>query len=161
MKKNKGNALVQVVLSGKEQIAMLRPLDGMLVMSMLYHEQQVKSAAGFRDELEPQEPSGEELKLADTLIGATRIKKLDYSKYRDRYVEKLTELIQMKIAGKEVVQAPSPEEPKIINLMEALKRSVERAQAAETGAGEKGAAGGKKMAPSTRGKTAAAKRKSG
>jgi DNA end-binding protein Ku len=124
MSRNKVHAMVQVVMSGKEQVAMLRPMDGMLVMSMLYHEGQVKSAAGFRDELEQQEISDEELKLTDTLID-----------------------------GKEVVQAPSPEEPKIINLMEALKRSVEQAQSSE--------AESRKMAPSVRARKSQAKRKSG
>jgi DNA end-binding protein Ku len=153
MSRNKVHAMVQVVMSGKEQVAMLRPMDGMLVMSMLYHEGQVKSAAGFRDELEQQEISDEELNLTDTLIGATKVKKFDFAKYRDRYVETLTELIQMKIDGKEVVQAPSPEEPKIINLMEALKRSVEQAQSSE--------AESRKMAPSVRARKSQAKRKSG
>ena len=62
------------------------------------------------------------------------IKSFEYGKYRDLYKEKLTRLIQLKIEGKEVVQVRDPEEPKIINLMEALKRSVAEAQAA-SGAG--------------------------
>ena len=78
------------------------------------------------------------------VINVSTKKKLDLSLYKNKYSEKLTELIQMKIDGKEVVQVPSPEEPKIINLMEALKKSVAKAQAAGNG----------KSAPSKRAKRA-------
>jgi DNA end-binding protein Ku len=78
------------------------------------------------------------------------IKKFDFSKYKDIYKEKLTKLIQMKIEGKEVVQVRDPEEPKIINLMDALKRSVAEAQAANgvksTGGEKKAAKAGLKLA---------------
>jgi DNA end-binding protein Ku len=160
MHKRKVNAVVQVVMSGKDQLALIRPLDGLLAMSMLYHDQQIKSASGFEDEVEQQELNEDERKLTDTLIEASTLKDFDFSSYRDRYTDNLTRLIQMKIDGQEVVQAPSPEEPKIINLMEALKKSIERAQSpAEGEAGS--AAATKKMAPSVRAKKQTAKRKSG
>jgi DNA end-binding protein Ku len=162
MRKNKVNAFVQIVMSGKEQLALLRPLEGMLVMSMLYHQNNIKPAAGFQDELESQDLSDEELKLTDTLISATTVKSFDFSNYRDRYTDTLTELIQMKINGQEVVQAPNPDEPKIINLMEALKRSVEQAQTeAPPPRVTRSTGAGKRMAPSVRTKKPAAKRKSG
>jgi DNA end-binding protein Ku len=159
MHKRKVNAVVQVVMSGKDQLALIRPLDGLLAMSMLYHDQQIKSASGFEDEVEQQELNEDERKLTDTLIEASTLKDFDFSSYRDRYTDNLTRLIQMKIDGQEVVQAPSPEEPKIINLMEALKKSIERAQS--TAEGEAGSAATKKMAPSVRAKKQTAKRKSG
>lgn len=65
---------------------------------------------------------------------------------------KLKKVIEMKVAGKEIVQAPDHEEPKILNLMDALKKSVAEAQARLAGApagdsdGEETAA--KKLAPS-------------
>jgi DNA end-binding protein Ku len=160
MNKRKVNAVVQVVMSGKDQLALIRPLDGLLAMSMLYHDQQIKSASGFEDEVERQELSEDERKLTDTLIEASTLKDFDFSGYRDRYTDNLTKLIQMKIDGQEVVQAPSPEEPKIINLMEALKKSIERAQSTAEGEA-RSAAGTKKMAPSVRAKKQTAKRKSG
>ena len=54
----------------------------------------------------------------------------DYGAYKDEYVVRLTELIQKKVDGQEIVQVPDPEEPKIINLMDALKKSVAEASAA-------------------------------
>ena len=93
----------------------------------------------------------EELKLADTLISASVLKDFDIEEYKDAYIDKLQKLIKMKVDGEEIVQAPDPEEPKIINLMDALKKSVAEAQLG----------GRKKMAPSekVRGKKKAAKKK--
>ncbi len=102
--------------------------------------------------------------LADTLIQASTLKDFDYSRYRDLYKEKLTKLIQMKIEGQEVIQVHDPEEPKIINLMEALKRSVAEAQAAggqaANGAEKSKAKAGLQQAPSAKpGRAAAAKKR--
>jgi DNA end-binding protein Ku len=123
-------------------------------MTVLAHKNEVKSAEAFKDEVEQTGLAEEEIKLTNLLIGATTLKEFDLGSYKDNYKEKLTQLIQMKVEGKEVVQVPSPEEPKIINLMEALKRSVAQAQAG-TAAGKaapkaKASAGEKKMAPSAR-----------
>jgi DNA end-binding protein Ku len=130
-------AIAQVVLTGREQLVMVRPEDGMLVMSLLHYPKRVKEATPFKDELPKEELSKEELKLTNTLIGASVLQDFDLQSYKDAYVENLGKLIQLKIQGQEIVQAPDLEEPKILNLMEALKRSV-----AEAGA--------RKMAPSVK-----------
>ena len=143
------HALAQVVISQRDQLVLLRPLDDMLAMTILSHKKKVKSADLFRDEIEDSECTPEELQLASMLIDASRLKDFDYGSYTDRYVEKLTELIQLKVQGQDVVQAEDVEEPKIINLMEALKQSVAEAQ----GAAE---AAGKKQAPSAKTKRSTA-----
>jgi DNA end-binding protein Ku len=142
------HALAQVVISQREQLVLLRPLDDMLAMTILSHKKKVKSADLFRDEIEDSECTPEELQLASMLIDASRLKDFDYGSYTDRYVEKLTELIQLKVQGQDLVQAEDVEEPKIINLMEALKQSVAEAQGAA-------AAAGKKQAPSAKAKRSA------
>lgn len=139
------HALAQVVVSGREQLVLLRPVDNLLTMTVLHHDKNVKPIGQFSGELPEQETTPEELTLAETLINASRIEKFDLANYRDQYVENLTKLIQMKIDGEEVVAAPDPEEPKILNLMDALKKSVAEARSRS----------GKKMAPS---ETAPAKR---
>jgi len=131
-------AIAQVVLSGREQLVMLRPQDGMLVMSVLNYPKKVRAATPYREELPEEKPSASELALANTLIGASTLAEFDFQTYRDAYVENLTRLIQLKVEGREIVRAPDPEEPKILNLMEALKKSV-----AELGV--------RKMAPSVKG----------
>jgi DNA end-binding protein Ku len=138
MQTNGVGAIAEVVISQKEQVVLVRPIDGLLAMTVLNRKDEVKAASSFKDEVSDTPLTEAEISLTDTLIKASMIKNFDFGRYRDVYKEKLTKLIQMKIEGKEVVQVRDPEEPKIINLMEALKRSVAEAQAAggETGAGE-------------------------
>jgi DNA end-binding protein Ku len=130
MQTNGVAAICEVVISQKEQVVILRPVDGLMAMTVLNRKDEVKPAEAFKDEVTDTPSTQAETDLTDTLIKASIIKEFDFSKYRDVYKEKLTQLIQLKIEGKEVVQVRDPEEPKIINLMEALKRSVEEAQAA-------------------------------
>lgn len=51
-------------------------------------------------------------------------KKIDLAKYKDAYGEKVLQLIEAKVAGREVVAPPAEQEGQILNLMEALKKSV-------------------------------------
>lgn len=155
-------AIAEVVISQKEQVVLLRPLDGVLAMTVLIRKDEVKPATAFKDEIAETESSEAEVSLADTLIQASMLKDFDYARYKDLYKEKLTKLIQLKIEGKEVIQVHDPEEPKIINLMEALKRSVAEAQAAGSteGAEKNKAKAGLQQAPSAKpARTAAAKKK--
>ncbi len=162
------HALAQVVLSGKEQLVMLRPNDELIVMTVLHQDAKVKGIDGFRDEIVETELTKEEKKLTNTLIDASKIEDFDYASYKDNYVEKLTEVIQAKVDGQEIVQVADPEEPKIINIMDALKESVARAQAElvedtpvkKTAAKKtaKKSAAKKKMAPSAKPKTARRKK---
>lgn len=157
-------AVAEVVISQKEQVVLLRPIDGVLAMTVLNRKDEVKSASAFKDEISETEMSEAETSLADTLIKASILKNFDFSRYHDVYKEKLTKLIQMKIEGKEVIQIRDPEEPKIINLMEALKRSVAEAQAASgaqaTAEDKQAAKAGLKQAPSAKpAKAATAKKK--
>jgi DNA end-binding protein Ku len=152
-------AVAQVVLHNKEQLVTLRPVENLLVMSVLSYEQQVTKPATFAEEAPKVESSPEELNLVKTLIRAQTPKKFDLGKYQDVYTQKLTQLIEAKVAGQEVVAAPVTEHPQVINLMEALKQSVAKAQAS---AGEQSAEGKppKKMAASARGGAPPRKKKS-
>jgi len=155
-------AVAEVVISQKEQVVLVRPVDGLLAMTVLNRKDEVKSASSFKEEIAETTATEAEASLTDTLIKASMIKDFDFSRYRDVYKEKLTALIQMKIEGKEIIQVRDPEEPKIINLMEALKRSVAEAQAASAdavpaeSAEKKKAKADLKQAPSAKTEKAAA-----
>jgi len=84
----------------------------------------VTKPSAFAEEAPKTEVIPEELKLAKMLIGQSTAKRFDLSAYKDNYTEKLTQLVEAKIAGKEIVAPPAHEGPQIINLMEALKQSV-------------------------------------
>src|SRR5688572_13888087 len=66
-------AIAQVVISGREQLVMLRPQEGMLVMNVLNYPRRVREATPYRDELPEEKPSANELALANTLIGASTL----------------------------------------------------------------------------------------
>ena len=160
------HAVGQVVISSKEQLVLVRPIEELLAMTVLQYDSEVKKPVAFKDELVETGGSEEELKLTRTLIGAMKRKKFDIASYRDVYTEKLTQIIEAKVEGKELVAAPAVEEPQIINLMDALKESVRRAK--PEGEAEAPAATKKpprKVAASTRKRAAKAKttrkRKSG
>lgn len=133
MVKNEVCAIAQVVMSGREQLVMVRPFGKLLVMTGLHYPQRVRSAQEFEQEVDDIQLKPQEAALTDTLIGASQIADFDLGSYSDQYVTKLKKLIAMKVEGQEVVQVPDHEEPKILNLMDALKKSVAEAQAKAAG----------------------------
>jgi DNA end-binding protein Ku len=68
-----------------------------------------------------------ELEMAFTLIDIFR-KPFDPSEYQDHYREALAELIEAKLEGKQIVKAPPARETRVIDLADALKKSVEAAK---------------------------------
>jgi DNA end-binding protein Ku len=142
-------AVGQIVLAGRQQLVLLRPLEKLLTMSILQVASKVRGAQPFADEVEDQDMSKEELSLTDTLIQASTLEDFDYASYKDAYTEQVTELIRKKVEGEEIVQVPDREEPALLNLMDALKKSVAEAQSA------------RKMAPSAKETKKTRKKKSG
>ncbi|MBI3469557.1 MAG: Ku protein [Planctomycetes bacterium] len=149
--------VARVVLHGREQLVTIRPLDKLISMSILSYDAEIKKPSAFDDEIVTAEYSAEEMKLTKTLVDATTAAAVDLTQYKDEYTAKLVKLIEAKVEGRELVAVPSEPMP-VINLMEALRASVEKAQSA---AGAK-APPAKKMAASTRDrKPAPRKKKSG
>jgi DNA end-binding protein Ku len=68
-----------------------------------------------------------ELEMAKELIDNLTAP-FEADKYHDHYRERLLKVIQARVEGKEVVVAPSPEREKVVDLLEALRASVERTQ---------------------------------
>jgi DNA end-binding protein Ku len=116
-------AVVRFVMGTREYHALLRPSDGKLVLHTLYYGDEVR-------ELEARwklvEPSPQEVELAKKLIDALA-QDFDPGKYHDEYRAKLLELIQKKGEGQTIVPPAERREPaKVVNLMEALRQSVEQ-----------------------------------
>ena len=120
--------LAQIVLHGKEQLVLLRLVGDLLGMMTLQLDAEVTKPTAFSEEAPKAAYAPEELKLMETLIQSSTVEKLDYAQYKDVYTERLTKLIEAKVAGEELVRSPAHENAQIINLMDALKQSVEEAQ---------------------------------
>jgi DNA end-binding protein Ku len=151
------HAIARIVMHGKEQVVMLRPVDNLIAMTLLNYDDEITKPATFEDELTKAETTPEELKLAKTLIESSTSKKFDFSQYKDIYTQKLTQLIEAKVAGKEIVAPPAHEQAQIINLMDALRQSVAKAQKAAPA--ETAGKPSKKMAASVRKSEAGSRKK--
>ncbi|MFN8178871.1 MAG: Ku protein [bacterium] len=142
-------AVASAILSGREQMVAIRPIDGLLAMCILQFAEKVKEAREFADEVQETKVTPAERTLTKTLVDASTLSEFDFAQYKDNYVGELRKLIELKIEGQEIVQVADVDEPKVINLMEALKASVEGAKraAASRKPSEKVAT---KMAPSAK-----------
>ena len=118
--------LGQIVISGREELAVLRPVASVLTMSLLTYAAQVKPLSDFVDEVGEGKVSADELRLARTLIQQTSADKPKLDEYEDTYTRKFKEAIEAKIAGKEVVVGQAEEEVPIVNLMDALRKSLKQ-----------------------------------
>jgi DNA end-binding protein Ku len=116
----------KVVLRDREEVVMIGPQAGGLLLHKLRNPDELRKIEDV-PQLEKREANKEELKLSISLVESmtTKLKDLDLS---DRYQDALREMIDTKIAGKEVVTSPEEEKP-IIDIMTALKQSIERSKA--------------------------------
>jgi DNA end-binding protein Ku len=118
--------LAQVVISSREQLVALRPIGKLLAASVLQYAADLKPVDDFEKLLEAEPVAAQELKLAKTLIDATRADQAELENFRDLYAERMRELIDAKVAGREVARPKTTgKAPATINLMDALKASLE------------------------------------
>lgn len=135
--------LARLVMNGKEQVVAVRPRDRAFVMSALYYADEVRSLAGIEEVESEPEVNPDELALAEQLI-ETNTKSFDPTAFEDNYRKVLLDVIKAKAEGKEIVEAPEVDTGKVINLMDALKASLETGRVVE--AADAGARSTKKAA---------------
>jgi DNA end-binding protein Ku len=116
----------KLALYGREYLVAVRPHDKGIVMHTLHHAAEIRGM----DQVEelnsvPSKVKPEEIKLAKQVI-ETFEAPLNLKDYRDEYRDGLQEIIDAKIAGREIVAPEVEEPPKVVNLMEALRKSLDR-----------------------------------
>jgi DNA end-binding protein Ku len=121
------HAVAHMVLSGHEEPVLIRPAGKLLEMAVLYYQSQIKAPATFEGEVIEPKVSAQELKLASALVEESTVDEFDLSKLKDRYTERVTELIESKGAGKPLPKRKTAKAPQVINLMDALKKSLKEA----------------------------------
>jgi DNA end-binding protein Ku len=132
-------AIVKVALRQREQLATLRVHGGVLLLNtMLWPDEVRKPNFGFLDE--DVNPRPAELAMASSLIDSMA-GDFQPDAFTDDYRAALQEVIDAKVEGREIVQPEEVEVPPAaaVDLMAALKASVERARAARGEAAEQGA----------------------
>jgi len=136
MTESKRVAIAHFTMRNKEHLVIIRPYEGGLMLHTMYYADEVVAEADV-DRGQNAKTSDKELELAQRLIDDLTEKKFDPSKYHDEFRERVQEAAQRKVAGEEAVTA-APTEPsrgKVIDLMSALRASLEKRGAAT----EKGA----------------------
>jgi len=116
----------KVVLRDREEVVMIGPMDGGIVLYKLRQPTELRKMESV-PQIERREVNKDELKLSISLVEsmASSLKEMDLT---DRYRDALREMIETKIAGKEVVLVAEEEKP-VVDIMTALKQSIERTKA--------------------------------
>ena len=123
----KGKAGIgKLALYGREYLVAVLPKDKGLVMYTMRHANEVRGMDQI-EELDsvPDKVKPEEIKLAKQVIENFE-GDLDLQEYRDEYQEELRRIIDAKIAGEEVVATAEDTPPNVVNLMDALRQSLDR-----------------------------------
>jgi DNA end-binding protein Ku len=115
----------KVALYGREYLVKVQPREQGLVMYTLRHANEIRSMEAI-DELAdmPEKVKPEEVKLARQVMG-TFEGEVDLQEYKDEYQVGLREIIDAKIEGREVVAPEIEAPPKVVNLMDALRKSLD------------------------------------
>ncbi len=127
----KGKAGIgKLALYGREYLVAVQPKDNGLVMYTLRHAKEIRSMDNI-DELQtvPAKVKPEEVKLAKQVIENFE-GTLDWEEYRDEYQEELQRIIDAKVAGEEVVATDEAAPPMVVNLIDALRQSLDRVSTA-------------------------------
>jgi DNA end-binding protein Ku len=122
----KGKAGIgKVALYGREYLVKVQPREKGLIMYTLRHASEIRSMSAIDELAEmPEKVNASEVKLAQQVIG-TFEGAVDFDAYKDEYQVGLREIIDAKIEGREVVAPEVEAPPKVVNLMEALRKSLD------------------------------------
>ncbi|OSJ32142.1 Ku protein [Bradyrhizobium japonicum] len=131
-------AIGRVVLTNREHIIALEPMDKGLVGTLLRYPYEVRSEQEYFDEIQDVKVTKDMLDLARHIVNQ-KAGNFEPEKFEDHYETALIELINQKRAGKPIVPKDRPKGENVVDLMDALRKSVGGAAAAETMAPKKGA----------------------
>jgi DNA end-binding protein Ku len=146
-------AVGKFVLWGKENLCLIRPQGDTLAMETLFFADDVRSKSEIEEAVEATDVKKAELALAGQVIESL-VGEWDAAEFENEYRRDLKAMLEAKLAGQEITRPePAPETP-VVDLMEALRRSVEDVQ------GRRSAGGGSKKTKSApaRRKTAATRK---
>lgn len=130
MKKQNKVALARWVSGNREHLVILRPFENGLVLHTMFYADEVRDFAAVEAEDAP--IKDKEIKLAEMLIDELTEEKFDPLQYKDEYRERLMEKIRDKSQGKTIVSEAREDAPgggEVVDIMEALRRSLEGGRA--------------------------------
>lgn len=117
-------AIGKAVMGTKDTLMAIIPREDCILISTMFYADDIKE---IQKQYTKPEVAEQELNMAKMLINSMDTP-FDPGKYKDEYQIKLRALIETKISGKEVVAPEAESDGKVIDLMEALRASVEKAK---------------------------------
>jgi DNA end-binding protein Ku len=142
MKETGMAALGRMVIRGNENLVLIRPKGEALVLETLFLSEDVRSQAEIDEAVEAVDVKEPELELARQLIDSL-VGEWEPAELQSEYRASLREMLEAKLAGEEIAQPEPVAEAPVVDLMEALKKSVAaskgRPSARESSAGKKAA----------------------
>jgi len=132
MKKEGKVGVARWVAAGKEHLVVLRPFEHGLILHTMFYADEVRDFGAV--ETEDTQVRDKEVQLAEMLINELSVKKFDPLQFKDEYRERLLDKIKAKSHGK-TITVEQPEEERggeVIDIMEALRRSLQGGRAAST-----------------------------
>jgi DNA end-binding protein Ku len=118
-------AIGKFVLWGKENLCLIRPHGDSLALETLFFAEDVRSRAEIEEAVAETEVQSAELELAQQVIGSL-VGEFEPEDFENQYRTELRAMLEAKVAGKEIKKPePAPETP-VVDLMEALRRSVQQ-----------------------------------
>lgn len=137
-------AIARIVLSGRERLVTIQPIADGFRLATLRSAKEVREPSSALDKLNAK-VSDDMLSMAEMII-AQKPMTFAPEVFEDRYEEALLALVKSKIAGGQPVIAKAPERGNVVNLMDALRRSIEEERRPPAASLGKVAAGGKPAA---------------
>jgi DNA end-binding protein Ku len=116
-------AIGRVVLTNREHIVALEPLENGLMGTLLRYPYEVRDEKEYFDDIQDVKVTKDMLDLAKHIVNQ-KTSTFEPEKFEDHYEEALIDLIKAKRNGKTVSAKPRPKGENVVDLMEALKKSI-------------------------------------
>jgi DNA end-binding protein Ku len=134
LKETKRDAVAKVAMHNREHVVLIRPAEDGLVLHTLYYEDELHKS--HQGEAPKAKFTAKELEMAKSLVGHLTAP-FKPEQFHDTYRENVERLIAEKQKGEKITTVTQPRKAPVIDLMEALKRSLQAAKPAEAGAAKK------------------------
>jgi DNA end-binding protein Ku len=121
--------IAQVTMHQREYTVFIRPRDGGITIHTMYFSNEIRSVPGYGEKPKGLQLKPQEIKLADQLVESLS-ENFNPAKYHDTFQEQLRALVEAKQKGKTITERAVPEPSKVVNIMDALKKSVRRTETA-------------------------------
>jgi len=121
--------IAKLAMHQREYTVFIRPRDHGITIHTMYFANEIRKIPGYGDKPKNLQLKPQEIKLAEQLI-ENLSENFKPEKYHDTFQEQLRALVEAKQKGKTITETAVPKKGKVINMMDALKKSVRQAESA-------------------------------